>query len=78
MASSSSPSNSMKWKITLFSALIFILIVNPYTYELTNSIFHRIIGPVAVNGCPTAVGLILHTIVYILIVRYSMDLRLFK
>ena len=71
------PSSSQKWQITLFSALIFLLIVNPFTYKLTNSLFKGLLGPISVNGCPTFVGLVLHTIVYILLVRYSMDLNLF-
>jgi hypothetical protein len=73
----SSPANIQKWQITIFSALIFLLVVNPYTYNLTNSLFSGLIGPVAKNGCPTMVGLLLHTVVYILLVRYSMDLNLF-
>lgn len=75
---SDSPSSNQKWQITIFSAVIFLLVVNPFTYKLTNTLFSRILGPISVNGCPTVVGLILHTIVYILLVRYSMDLNLFK
>lgn len=70
-------SSSQKWQITIFSAVIFLLVVNPFTYKLTNYLFRSVLGPIAVNGCPTLVGLALHTIVYILIVRYSMDLNLF-
>lgn len=70
-------SSSQKWQITFFSALIFLLIVNPFTYNLTNCLFSGILGPIAINGCPTTVGLLLHTVVYILVVRYSMDLNLF-
>ncbi len=73
-----STENSQKWQITLFSALIFLLVVNPYTYGLTNTLFSSILGPIARNGCPTFVGLVLHTVVYILLVRYSMDLNLFR
>lgn len=72
-----SPSISQKWQISLFSALIFLLVVNPYTYNLTNSLLSGFIGPIARNGCPTMVGLLLHTVVYVLLVRYSMDLDLF-
>lgn len=72
------PSSSEKWNITLFSAVLFLLVVNPYTYKFTQSLFGGILGPISVNGCPTTVGLALHTIVYILLVRYSMDLNLFK
>lgn len=70
-------SSSQKWQITLFSAFIFLLVVNPYTYNLTNLLLSGIVGPIAKNGCPTMVGLLLHTVVYILLVRYSMDLNLF-
>lgn len=71
-------SSSEKWQITLFSAVIFLLVVNPFTYTLTQSLFSKILGPIAINGCPTMVGLLLHTVVYILLVRYSMDLNLFR
>lgn len=72
-----SPS-SEKWHISLFSAIIFVLVVNPYTYKLTQSLFSSILGTIAVNGCPTMMGLLLHTVVYVLLVRYSMDLNLFN
>jgi hypothetical protein len=71
-------SSSEKWNITLFSSFLFLLVVNPYTYKLTQTIFGKFLGPIAINGCPTIVGLILHTVVYILLVRYSMDLHLFR
>lgn len=73
-------SSSQKWQITLFSALIFLLVVSPCTYKITQNIFGNIlkIGTVSVNGCPTTYGIFLHTIVYILLVRYSMDLNLFR
>ena len=71
-------SSSKKWQITLFSAFLFLLIVNPYTYKLTHSLFSKVLGPIAINGCPTMIGLLLHTVVYILLVRYSMDLNLFR
>ena len=71
-------SSYMKWKISIFSAFIFILVVNPYTYILTQKILGGLLGKIAeTNGCPTMRGLILHTIVYILLVRGSMNLRLF-
>lgn len=77
LAKASDPSDSKKWQITLFSAVIFLLVVNPYTYNLTQSLFGRFIGTVSSGGCPTMIGLLLHTVVYILLVRYSMDLNLF-
>ena len=70
-------SSSEKWKITFFSAFLFVLIVNPYTYMLTQKLFGKLLGTISVNGCPTTLGLLVHTIVFILVVRYSMDLHLF-
>lgn len=71
-------SSIKKWQISIFSAFIFILVVNPYTYQFTQKIFGKFLGKIAdINGCPTTRGLALHTIVYILLVRGSMDLNLF-
>lgn len=74
-----SDSSYTKWQISFFSAFIFILVVNPYTYQFTQKVFGRFLGRIAeANGCPTITGLVLHTLVYILLVRISMDLHLFK
>jgi hypothetical protein len=43
---------------------------------LTNSIFKPLFGPLVINGCPTTVGILIHSIVYFLLVRFSMDLKL--
>ena len=72
-------SSYMKWKITLFSAFIFMLVIHPNTYKVTQQVFGNMLGKIAeANGCPTVRGLILHTLVYILLVRGSMDLNLFS
>lgn len=71
-------SSSIKWQITLFSALIFLLVVHPITYKTTQKILGGVVGKLAdKSGCPTNLGLIVHTLVYILLVRFSMDLNLF-
>jgi len=74
-----SDSSYKKWQISIFSAFIFVLVIHPYTYQLTQQLFGSILGKIAeANGCPTIRGLILHTLVYILLVRGSMDLKLFS
>jgi len=71
-------SSYKKWQISIFSACIFILVINPYTYIITQKLLGGFIGKISdINGCPTTLGLIIHTIVYILLVRGSMDLHLF-
>lgn len=73
-----SASSFMKWQISLFSALIFVVVVNPFTYKLTQQILGGFLGKIAEsNGCPTTVGLVLHTLVYLLLVRGSMEVDLF-
>ena len=73
-----SDSSYKKWQITIFSAFIFILVINPYTYIFTQKLLGGLLGKIAeANGCPTTRGLALHTLVYILLVRGSMDLKLF-
>ena len=73
-----SDSSYKKWQISIFSALIFILVIHPYTYILTQNLLGGCFGKIAdSNGCPTTIGLIIHTIVYVLLVRGSMDLKLF-
>lgn len=71
-------SSYTKWQISIFSAFIFILVIHPYTYIFTQKLLGGILGKIAdTNGCPTTLGLIVHTIVYILLVRGSMNLHLF-
>ena len=67
------PSNSKKWSISIFSAFIFLLVVSPMTYKLTQSIFGRFVGKIAdANGNPTIVGILFHAFVFLLIVRLTM------
>ena len=60
----------MKWQISIFSAFIFVLVSIPCTYKITQRIFGGFLGQIAdANGCPTTRGLILHTLVYLLLIR---------
>lgn len=54
-------SAGLKFKFSLYSALLFFLIANPVTFRLTN----QILGGTAVNGCPTTFGFFLHTLVFL-------------
>ena len=73
-----SDSSFKKWQISIFSAFIFIAVIHPYTYRLTQNVLGGLLGKLAErNGCPTTRGLVVHTLVYILLVRGSMNLNLF-
>ena len=70
--------SSKKWQISVFSAFIFIVVIHPYTYLFTQKVLGGLLGKLAdSSGCPTTRGLLLHTLVYILLIRGSMDLNLF-
>jgi len=61
--------NYEKWLYTLYTTIIFILVSNPFTYKLVNSILGNISDK---KGCPTPFGFIVHTIVFTLILRLIM------
>jgi glucan phosphoethanolaminetransferase (alkaline phosphatase superfamily) len=52
----------LKVKYSLYSALIFFLVANTATFKFVNTL----LPGVAVNGCPTSFGLLLHTFVFFL------------
>jgi len=52
--------DGLKAKYSFYSALIFFLVANPVTFRFVNSI----IPGVAVGGCPTSFGFVLHTVVF--------------
>jgi hypothetical protein len=63
------PSNEDKWRYTLCTTFLFLLITNPNTYKLTSSISGI---KMSVNGCPTTIGLYTHALVFTLLLRLMM------
>ena len=62
-----------KFTISVISALTFFLVANPQTYILTRRLLGA--GLSSVNGNPTLLGLIIHSIVFMLIVWAMMNIR---
>jgi len=62
-----------KWIVSMIGGLLFLLISSPFLYEavdaLTSTFGLKIAGD---QGCPNLAGLILHTSVFILVVRLLM------
>ena len=63
-------SEGLKFKYSLYSTLAFFLVANPVTFKFVNSL----IAGVAVNGCPTAFGFMLHTVVFFVVLYGLMSL----
>lgn len=71
--------NETKWKISIFSMFLFILVTNEMSYKMTDNIFGNIFGKILdENNKVTTTGYILHVLIFLLIVRYSMELNLFE
>lgn len=64
-----------QWKFSIYSAILFLVISSPALYNVVQSIFGRLFT-VAVKGCPTFMGLLLHTVVFTLASYGLMQLNL--
>tara|TARA_X000000950_G_scaffold74483_1_gene92913 strand:- start:437 stop:670 length:234 start_codon:yes stop_codon:yes gene_type:complete len=74
--SSKNIESAQKWKYTLITTLIFLIIANPYTYMVVNYLLGRLVKIASPTGCPTTAGLLVHAVVFTLLLRYIMDLKL--
>ena len=68
------PSDQDKWRYTLYTTVLFLIIVNPFTYQLTNAVLKTIFKVANPLGCPTIYGILLHAIIFTILLRYMMDL----
>jgi hypothetical protein len=74
MADSSKSSSSDKWKYSLISSIIFLIVAAPMTYKLVDSVTKMVkIDTVDSSGCSTMMGLVIHAIVFLLISRLIME-----
>ena len=58
--------------ISFGSAILFAGINMPQTYGVSNSILNGVVGPLVKDGCPTHVGLLIHTLIFGLITFLTM------
>lgn len=66
-------SNSKKWLYSFIGGMLFLLLSNEYAYNATSSIFYRLFGQrLAIGGCANMTGLLVHTIVYIVLIKIMM------
>lgn len=65
-----------KWRYTLYTTVIFLIVVNPATFLLVNGLLGSLIKICDSKGCPTMNGILVHAVVFTLILRYMMDLNI--
>lgn len=68
--------NMDKWKYTLYTTILFLIVVNPLTYKLVNMILGKIAKIADKSGCPTIVGMLVHAVVFTLLLRGLMELKI--
>ena len=65
--------NTEKWSISAFSALLFFAVASPFVYSLVNSLTSRLgLVLASENGCPNYLGVFVHALVFMIIVRLAM------
>lgn len=69
-----SPSESDKWKYTLYTTVILLIVFNPQTYKITDGFLSGLLGSLANSaGCPTWIGFAVHAVVFTLLLRGLME-----
>lgn len=67
------PSSSQKWWAALILGLLFFVISSPLAYYLSSTVTTTLGGlPTTIDYGPTLIGLIIHTLLFILLVRLLM------
>lgn len=67
------PTSSQKWWAALILGLLFFVISSPLAYYLSSTVTTTLGGlPTTIDYGPTLIGLIIHTLLFILLVRLLM------
>ena len=69
-------SDGDKWKYTLYVTVLFLIIVNPMTYKLVNYLLGSLVKICDKSGCPTIPGYLLHAVVFTLLLRLMMEMKI--
>lgn len=65
-----------KWMVIVAVALMFFLVSSPFMYNITQKIAAKLNLNLGKDGCPNYTGVIVHTIVFIIILRLLMFIKI--
>lgn len=69
-------SNKQAWVVSLLAGLLFIIIASPILFKLVNSVTSLLGLHISSDaGCPNAIGLVVHGIVFALLLRAFMEIK---
>jgi hypothetical protein len=62
-----------KWLISIILGMLFLILISPIAFRFSNSIFSFVRFPLTSRaGVPNIRGLVVHTVVFIILVRILM------
>lgn len=76
-ASYSSPNSADKWRYSLYTLVLVLIVFSPFAYGIMHKLLKATVGCAVLKGSiPTLCGKILHSIVFLVAIRYMMDLNI--
>ena len=63
-----------KWRYTLYTVIVFIVLANPYSYSFLDSLTKGLLKKSNTNNSPNMLGFVISTIVFTFVIRWMMDL----
>lgn len=67
------PTDMDKWRWSFFTAILFLIIVNPMTYKFVQKLLGGFVKIADASGCPTTNGILVHALVFMGLVRGLMS-----
>ena len=64
-----------KIRYSIIAAIVFAIVSSPFLYGVMESLLGKI-ATIAVAGCPTNIGLLLHSVVFAVIMYILMELEI--
>jgi hypothetical protein len=66
-----------KWYISILSGILFYVIASPKIYKKTGKLFYKLFDvKIQHDGKPNNLGLLIHTIIFVLITRFLMEIKI--
>ena len=67
--------DSHQWKISFYITIAFIILSSPFVYRLKNNIFKRVCRLSNKDGTPTLCGILIHSFIFMIIVKNILDME---
>ena len=67
--------NERKWRYTLMTTVLYLIITHPVMFKLTHRLFGSFMKLAGKSGCPTMAGYLLHAVVFTVLLRMMMNIE---